>query len=170
VVRRLVHQQNVRLAKEHAGHGNAHLPPARERSDITVYPLVVEAEPVENFARAAFERITTEVFVFFLHDTETIERRSQGVRLRGIRHRMLEILELVMERAEAAAPGNGLIEHGSARHLFDVLTEVTDRHLTRHRHVAVIRTLFANDHPEQCCFAGAIRSDKAHFFAFVQLE
>ena len=51
VVRRLVHQQHVGLAEQHARHRHAHLPAARERADVAVDPLVVEAEAVKDLAR-----------------------------------------------------------------------------------------------------------------------
>ena len=55
----------------------------------------------------------------------------------GIRHRVLQRLELVVEIADAAAAGNRLVEHRAARHLLDVLPEVADGQLPRHRHLAL---------------------------------
>jgi hypothetical protein len=51
VIGRLVHQQDVGLPEEHARHGDAHLPPARQRADVAIDPLVVEAEAVKHLAR-----------------------------------------------------------------------------------------------------------------------
>ena len=51
MVGRLVHQQHVGLAEQHARHRDAHLPAAGERADVAVDPLVVEAEAVQHFAR-----------------------------------------------------------------------------------------------------------------------
>ena len=73
VVRRLVHQQDVGLAEQHARHRDAHLPSARQRTDVAVDPLVVESEPVQDLARAAFERVAAEMLVLFLHDAEALE-------------------------------------------------------------------------------------------------
>ena len=53
MVRRLVHQQDVGPAEQHARHRDAHLPAARERADVAVDPLVVEAEAVQHLARLA---------------------------------------------------------------------------------------------------------------------
>ena len=73
VVGRLVHQQHVGLAEQHARHRHAHLPAARERADVAVDPLVVEAEAVEDFARPALERVAAEMLVFLLHLAEARE-------------------------------------------------------------------------------------------------
>ena len=70
VVRGLVHQQDVGPAEQHARHRDAHLPSARQRADVAVDPLVVEAEAVEHFARLALERVAAEVLVLLLHLAE----------------------------------------------------------------------------------------------------
>src|SRR5207344_2685443 len=72
--------------------------------------------------------------------------------------------------ADAAAAENRLVEHRTPRHLFDVLAEVADAQLLRHRDVAFVRHLFARDHPEQRRLAAAIRTDQADFLAGVELE
>ena len=73
MVRRLVEQQHVGPAEEHAGHRDAHLPAAGERADVAVDPLVVESEPVEHLARLALERVAAEVLVLFLDFAEAGE-------------------------------------------------------------------------------------------------
>ena len=170
VVRRLVHQQDVGLAEQHARHRHAHLPSARQRPHIAVNPLVVESEPVQDLARAALERVAAEVLVLFLNDAEALERRVQRIGLRGVGHRVLKLFELVMQRAEPAAAGNRFVEHRAARHLFDVLTEIADRHSFGNRHFPFVRALFPDNHPEERRLAGAVRPDEADLLAFVQLE
>jgi hypothetical protein len=75
-----------------------------------------------------------------------------------------------MEIADTAAAEDRLVEHRSTRHLLDVLTEVADGQLPRHRHVAFVRNLFAGDHPEQRRLSRAIGSDEADLLAGIQLE
>ena len=70
----------------------------------------------------------------------------------------------------AAAAGNRLVEHRAAGHLLDVLAEVADGQLLRHRHVAFVRRLLADDHPEQRRLAGAVRADEADLLAGIELE
>src|SRR5437868_5605685 len=53
------------------------------------------------------------------------------------------------ESAPTSAAGDGLVEHGSTGHLLDVLAEVADGELLRHRDFAVVGPLLADDHPEQ---------------------
>ena len=81
VVGRLVHQQDVGRAEQHARHRDAHLPAAREQSHVAVDPLVVEAEPVQHFARLRFEAVAAEVLVLLLHLAEAREDAVHVVRL-----------------------------------------------------------------------------------------
>ena len=99
MVRRLVHQQDVRTPEEHPGHRDAHLPSARQRADIAVDLLVLEAEPVQHLARLALERVAAQMLVFLLHFAEAGEDAIHVVRLCGIAHRVLQRLELVVEQA-----------------------------------------------------------------------
>ena len=78
VVRRLVHQQDVGFSEQDASHRHPHLPPARERSDIAVNPLVVEPEPVQDLAGAALEGVAAKMLVLFLHDAEAFELASMS--------------------------------------------------------------------------------------------
>ena len=100
VVGRLVHQQHVGLAEHHARHRDAHLPAARERADVAVDPLVLEAEPVQDLARLALERVAAEVLVLLLHLAEPREDRVHRAGLLRIGHRVLERLQLVMQIAQ----------------------------------------------------------------------
>ena len=83
---------------------------------------------------------------------------------------MLQRFELVMQDAEPAAAGDRFVEHRSTRHLLDVLPEVADGDLLRHRHVALVRRLFADDHPEERGLAGAVRADEPDLLTGVELE
>ena len=170
MVGRLVHQQDVGLAEQHARHRDAHLPAARERADVAVDPLVVEAETVQNLAGPALERVAAQVVVFLLDLAEARQDPIHVVGARRIGHRVLQLLELVVQRAEPPAARDRLVEHRPAGHFLDVLTEVADRRPPRHRHFAVVRLLLADDHPEDRRLARAVRPDEADFVAGIQLE
>ena len=170
VVGRLVHQQDVGLAEQHARHRDAHLPAAGQRADVAVDPVVVEAEAVQHFAGLALERVAAEMVVFLLHLAEAREDLVHVVGAAGIGHRVLQLFELVMQIADAAAAGDGLIEDGAARHLLDVLAEVADGELLRDRDLAVVRRFFAGDHAENRRLAGAVGSDEPDLFAGIELE
>src|SRR3954468_23068546 len=75
-----------------------------------------------------------------------------------------------MEIAEASAAGDRFIEHGAARHLLDVLPEVTDGHLLRNGDVAVVGRLLADDHAKERRLARAVRPDQPRALARVELE
>ena len=170
VVGGLVHEQHVGPAEQHARHGDAHLPAARERAHVAVDPLVVEAEAVQHLARLAFERVAAEVLVLLLH---LAEAREDAVHLAGARrigHRVLQGLELVVQVADPAAAGDHLVDDGSAGHLLDVLAEVADRRPLRHGHLAVVGGLLADDHAEERRLAAAVGPDQADLVAGVELE
>ena len=171
VVGRLVHQQDVGLAEQHARHRDAHLPAARQRADVAVDPLVVEAEAVQDLARLRLERVAAEVLVFLLH---LAEAREDCVHL--VRRAPDRPSPAAAPRARdaaspsAAAAGDRFVEHRAARHLLDVLAEVADGQLLRHRDVAFVRLLLADDHPEERGLARAVRPDQADLFAGIELE
>ena len=170
VVGRLVHQQHVRPAEQHAGHRHAHLPAARQRPHVAVDPLVVEAEAVEHLARLAFERVAAEMLVFLLHLAEAGDDRVHVADARRVGHRVLERLQLVVQVADSPAAGDRLVQRRATRHLLHVLPEVPDRQLLRHGDLALVRRLFTDDHPEHRGLAGAVRPDQAHLLARVELE
>ena len=170
MVRRLVHQQDVRAPEQHARHCDAHLPAARERADVAVDPFVVEAEPVEHLAGLRLERVAAQMVVLLLHLAEAREDAIEIGGLRRIGQVVLQPLELVVQIADAAAAENRFVEDRAARHLFDVLPEISDRRALRHRHVAFVGRLLADDHPEQRRLPGAVRADEADLLPGIQLE
>ena len=88
----------------------------------------------------------------------------------GIFHGVLQVFELVVQVADAAAAGDGLVEHRAARHLLDVLAEVADGQLLRNRDLAFVGRFLADDHAEERGLAGAVGADQADLLAGVQLE
>ena len=165
-----VHQQDVGPAEQHARQRDAHLPAARERADVAIDLVVLEAEAVQHFARLRFERVAAEMLVLFLHVAEASEDAVHVVRARGIFHGVLQVFQLVMQIADAPAAGDGFIEHRPAFHLFHVLAEVADGQLLRNRDVALVGRFLADDHAEERRLAGAVRTDQADLLAGVQLK
>ena len=135
-----------------------------------VDPLVVEPEPVQHLARLALERVAPQVCVLLLH---LAEARQDGVQITGpdrVGHRLLERLQFVMQLADPAAAGDGLVQHRPSRHLLHFLAEVADGESLWNRHLAVVRRLLAHDHPEEGGLAGAVRADEPDLLAGVELE
>ena len=170
VVGGLVHEQDVRPAEEDARHGHAHLPAAGEGAHVAVDALVVEAEAVQDLARLRLEGVAAHVLVGLLHLAEAGEDGVHLVRARGIAHRVLQRLELVVQVAEAAAARDGLVEHGAAGHLLDVLAEVADGELAGDRDLALVRRLLSDDQAEERGLARAVGTDEPDLLARVELE
>ena len=88
----------------------------------------------------------------------------------GIFHGVLQGFQFVMQIADAAAAGDGFIEHRAALHLLDVLAEVADGQLLGNRDVAFVGSLFADHHAEERGLAGAVGTHQADLLAGVQLK
>ncbi len=158
MVRRLVEEQDVRLAEQHARHRDAHLPAARQRADIAVDLCVLETEAREHVAGLRLEGVATKVVVLLLYFAEALQDPIHVIGLVGVAHGVLQRLELVMQRADTSAAGDGLVEHRAAAHLLDVLAEVPDGEPPGHGDVALVGRFLAHDHPEQRGLARAVRA------------
>ena len=170
MVGRLVHQQHVGTAQQHARHRNAHLPAARERADVAIDPLVVEAQAMQDLTRLRFQTVAAQMLVLVLHFTKAREDPIHPPGFLRIGHRVLERLELVVKIAEPPATGDRLVQNRPAGHLLDVLTEVSDRQPLRDGHIAFVDRLLANDHPEERCLARTIRSDETDLLTRIELK
>ena len=95
------------------GHRDAHLPAARQRADVAVDLPVLEAEAVEDLARARLELVAAALLVLVLDVAEAREDRLHLVGARRVGQRVLEVDQLVVEVAEPAAPGDRLVEDGT---------------------------------------------------------
>ena len=156
--------------KQHARHGNTHLPSAGERADVAVDSLVVEAEAVQHLARLSFEGVAAQVFVLFLHHAEARQDGVHVVGSRRIRHGVLECFELVVKISEASAAGDRFVEHRPPAHLLDVLPEIADGELSRNGDLPFIGRFFADDHAKQRRLAGAIGTDEPDLFSGIDLQ
>src|SRR4029078_7246247 len=83
---------------------------------------------------------------------------------------LLELEELVMQIAEAAAAGDGLVEPGPAAHLVALLPEVADGDLLRHGDGAVVHRLLARDYAKERGLARAVRPDQPRPLPRIELE
>ena len=149
--------------EQHARQRHAHLPAAGERPDVAIDLVVLEAEAMQHLARLRLERVAAEMFVLLLHVAETLERAVHIIRVRGISHGVLQGFEFVVQIADAAAAGDGLVEDRPALHLLHVLAEVADGELLRNRDVAFVGFFFADDHAEERGLAGAVGPTKPTF-------
>src|SRR5262249_7493420 len=170
VVRRLVHQQNIRTSQQHTRHRDSHFPAARQLAHIAVDPSIIEAKTEKHLTRLAFKRVTAEVVVLFLNLAKALENLIHPVRLSGIAHGVLQGFKFVMETSYPSAASDRFIKNRAARHFLNILPEISDGELFRHRHSAVVRRLFAGDHAEKRRLAGAVRADQSDLFTGIELE
>ena len=170
VIGRLVHQQHVGPAEQHARQRDAHFPAAGERPHVAIDLVVVESEPVQHLARLRLESVAAEVLVLLLHLAETRQNAVHLISAVGILHGVMQFFELVVQVARAAAAGDRLVEHRPPRHLLHVLAEVADGQPLGDGDIALVGILFADDHAEQRRFARPVRSDEPHLFAGIQLK
>src|SRR6266545_2018238 len=108
--------------------------------------------------------------VGLLHFPEPGQDGVHLLRPRGIAHRLLQRLELVVEIPDAAAARDGLVEHRAAGHLLDVLAEVADGQLAGHRDLALVGGLLAHDQAEEGGLARAVGTHESDLLARVELE
>src|SRR5262249_18309452 len=101
---------------------------------------------------------------------EALKNRVHVHRLFGIRHRVLQCFELVMQIADASASRDRFVKNGTARHFFYVLPKVADRESLRNGHVALIERLLAGDHAKERRLADAVQPDQADLLAWIQLK
>jgi hypothetical protein len=170
VVGRLIHQQHVGPAEQHPRQRDAHFPAARELPNVAIDLVILEAEAVQNLAGLRFERIAAEMVVLLLHLAEARENAVHVVRALVIFHGALEVLELVMQIADAAAAGDGLVEHRPARHLLHILAEIADGQALGNRDLTLVGSFLADDHAKQGGLAGAVGADQADLVAGIQLK
>jgi hypothetical protein len=83
---------------------------------------------------------------------------------------VVELLQFVVQVANPAAAEDGLVQHRTARHFLDVLTEVSDRQPPGNRHLALVCHFLSRDEAEQRRLSGAIRAHEADLFAGVELK
>ena len=82
----------------------------------------------------------------------------------------LQLLQLVVQIARAAAAGDGFVQHRPALHLFHVLAEVADGQLLGNRDVAFVGRFLAHHHAEKRRLAGAVGPHQADLLAGIQLK
>jgi len=170
MVSRLIHQQHIRPAEQHARQCDAHLPAPRQRPDVAIDLVILEAEAMQRLASLRLERVAAEMPVLFLHLAEALQYPVHLAGLLRIPHRVLQAFQLMVQVSDPPAPGNGLIEHRAALHLLHILTKVPDRELFRDRHFALVGSLLADNHAEKRGLARPIGANQSDLLARVQLK
>jgi hypothetical protein len=149
VIRRLVHQENIRTSQQNTRHGDTHFPSAREFSRVIIDSIVVKSQPCKHLARLTLESIPAKVIVLLLYFAKACQYSVHFPGAFRIRHRMLQRFKLMMQISDPAAACNSLIKYRAARHFFHVLAEIAYGEFLRRRDIAVIRLFFPDDHAEE---------------------
>ena len=154
VVRRLVQEQEIRVAAEGARERGARQLAARERVEPPVEVGVREAEPAHDGGRPVAPAVATRVLEARLR--VRVARQGRLV-VRAARHRLLEPAELLLERHEVgSARDDVLAERQAALEGRALVVERDARGLCEHELAGVDRGL-AGDHPQERRLAGAVR-------------
>ena len=165
MVARFVEQHGVRAHEENAGKRDAHLPAARQRSDVAVHHHLGEIQSGQHFPRPPLERIAAQCLEPVLRLAIALDDRIHGVGLIGIGHRGLKFSEFRGDDAHRARAIHDLEDHAAARHLANVLAEIADGDAAIDGHLSLVRRILAGDHAEERGLAGAVRADEADFLA-----
>jgi hypothetical protein len=146
------------------------VPAAGQGAAVAVDPVVVEAQAVQDLAGAGLQLVAAELLVLVLHLAEAGQDGFHLVHALRIAQGRLQILQLVVQFADPAAAGDGLVQHRAAGHVADVLPEVADGRAPGHGHRALVGLLLAGDQAEHRGLARAVGTDQAHLLARVELE
>ena len=125
---------------------------------------------MQDLARARLELVAAEPPVVALH---LAEAREQSIHLRRalrVGERVLELRQLRVQLAELAAPRDRLVEHAGLARLARLLPEVPDAQVLRHRDLARVGPVLADDQAEERRLPRAVRADQPDAIAGVELE
>lgn len=126
MVARFVEEHDIGAHQQNAGKRHAHLPAARQRTDIAVHHLLAEAQTREHFAGASLERIAVQFLVTRLHLAVALDDLLHAIGLLGIGHGRLQIAQFAGNDADWTGAVHHLGDGAVARHLADILVEIAD--------------------------------------------
>ncbi len=154
VVRRLVEQQQVGVAAERARERGARQLSAGERPQLPVEVLVGEAEAAQDGGRVVAPAVAARVLEPRLRRRVAVERRLV---VRAARHRLLEPLQLLLERDEVARAGEDVLaQRQVAVERRPLVVQRDPRSLLEGELAAVLLGLAGED-SQQRRLAGAVR-------------
>ena len=167
MVRRLVEQQQIRIAAEHPRERRARQLAARERVEQAVEVLLAEAEAARDRADALAPRVTARVL------EPRLRLRVAAHRLRGVlarRHRLLELPQLLLDRDEIGGAGEDVVAQRQPALQRGALVVERDARALRERELAAVHLALAGEHAQQRRLAGAVRPGQRDALAALDLE
>ena len=168
MVARLVEQHHVGSHQQDARERDAHLPAARELADVAVHHLLAEAQAREHLACPALQRVAVELLEAVLHLAIAFENFLHLVGLVGVGHLGFDRLQFGGDFGHGTSAVHRFGNRAAARHLADILAEVTDGHAAIDRDLAFVGLILAGDQTEQRRLAGAVGADEADLLAALE--
>ena len=166
VVRRLVEQQQVRLAEQQLGERDAHLPAAGKRLGRPGEVGGPEAEALEHRRRLQLDRVAVAMPEAVLQIAVAREHLVVlGLRDRGVAEPILDVVHLGFHGEQIAEGARRFVEERPAAVREAVLREVADRQRRGLEDGARVGLVEARHHLEQRRLAGAVGAAQADAFA-----
>ena len=167
VVRRLVEQQQVRIAAEHPRERRAGQLAARERVEQPVEVRLAEAEAARDGADALAPRVAAGVL------EPRLRLRVAAHRLRGVlarRHRLLQLPQLLLDGDEIGGAGEDVVAQRQPPLQRRPLVVERDARALREGELAAVHLALAGEHAQQRRLAGAVRPGQRDALAALDLE
>jgi hypothetical protein len=167
VVRRLVEQQQVRVARQRAGQRGARELPAGERRQVAVEMRVAEPEPVQRAVDAFAPGVAAGVLQPGLGARVGVERA--GVH-RAVGHRVLQLRQPRLERQQVTAAAEHVVAQREVAVARGALVVQLDAGLLGERELPAVDRRLAREHPQQRRLARAVAARQGQPVAALQLE
>ena len=170
VVGRLVEQQQVGMAQEELGEGDAHLPSAGELRGGLVELGHGESEAAQDGAGARFQLIAAEALEALAGVAVAVEQRvaRRLVLLDG--DGMLELAEHVSRFPDLVRGIDDFLERALALGDAGFLLEIADGRVAREAHRALVGGLLAHEDLQQRGLPRAVGTDERPAFTRVELQ
>ena len=167
VVRRLVEQQQVGVARERAAERGARQLAARERLELPVEVVVAEAEPAQHRGGAVAPVPAAGVLEARLRLAVAAHRR---VVVGAARHRLLELAQLLLDPHQVGCARERVLPQRQAAVARRALVVERDARPLLERDLAALDRRLADDRAEQRRLAGAVLAREREPLAAVDGE
>jgi hypothetical protein len=170
VIRRLVQEQQIRLAEQQLRERDPHLPAAGKRLGLALEIRRLEPEALQHRRRLQLDAVAVvhaegvlQIAVAMEHPV-VLRRRD-----RVVAQPLLERVHLGLHREQLAERGRRLLEYGPTGVRQAVLRQVADGQRGRRQDRARVGLVEASHHPQQRGFSGAVRPAEADALAIRNL-
>ena len=167
MVRRLVEQQQIGVARERAAERGARQLAARERLELPVEVVVAEAEPAQHRGGAVAPVPAARVLEPRLRLAVAAHRR---VVVGAARHRLLELAQLLLDPHQVGGSRERVLPQREAAVARRALVVQRDARALLERDLAALDRRLADDRAQQRRLAGAVLARESEPLAAVDRE